>query len=142
MVCEHYSCAPYNPDQETVVVVVPALHKTRNNAIQKAGVLLRALPVQMITDLQRRLAPRKLHEATHDDVTDNLCASYSTKKSIIGASVHFFSCKQKTGESIEDFCRELKHLVSQCDYKQTITLDQICEMFLSLVYGLDLSCLL
>ena len=87
MGCEHYSCAPYNPDQETVVEflerfevqMAPALHKTRNNAIQKAGVLLRALPVQMITDLQRRLAPRKLHEATYDDVTDNLCASYSTK---------------------------------------------------------------
>ena len=79
----------------------------------------------MITDLQRRLAPRKLHEAAYDDVTDNLCTSYSTKKSIIGTSVQFFSCKKKTGESIEDFSRELKHLVSQCDYDQTITLDRL-----------------
>ena len=79
----------------------------------------------MITDLQRRLAPRKLHEAAYDDVTDNLCTSYSTKKSIIGTSVQFFFCKKKAGESIEDFSRELKHLVSQCDYDQTIILDRL-----------------
>ena len=79
------------------VQMAPTLHKTRNNAIQKAGVLLRALPVQIITDLQRRLAPRKLHlhEATYDDVTDNLCASYSTKSLSLVLQFNFSPASRK-----------------------------------------------
>ena len=79
MASENYSCAPFNQEYQTVseflerfeVQMAAMLHTVRSDSVRKAGIILRALPVQIITDLQKRLTPMKLHEATYDDVTEN-----------------------------------------------------------------------
>ena len=49
-----------------------AIYRVRNDERKQAALLLLALPIAMVTDLQRIIAPMKLTEATYDIVKDNL----------------------------------------------------------------------
>ena len=118
-------CSFFDPEVETVqeflerfaVQMSDALHKVRSDSLKQAALLLRALPVNMVTDLQRRIAPTKLSEATYDLLKANLVQAYSVKKSLVGASINFFRCKQESTQNIEEFSRQLKFLASQCDFE-------------------------
>ena len=83
---------------------------------KKSTVLIKALPVNIITDLQRGLKPKKLSEATFSEIKTKLEEQFKVKKSIIGASVSFISRKQKQGESIEQYAQALNHLADDCNY--------------------------
>ena len=82
----------------------------------KAMLLANALPVDVLTDIQRRLKPKKLSQATYDEIEQHLTSLHSTKKSVIGASVAFLHRKQQPNESIENFAKKLNDLASQCSY--------------------------
>lgn len=126
-------CAQYDPDNESIgefisrfeVQMDDALHKVRTSETKKAAILLRALPVRMVTDIQRRIAPVQLSAATYDQVKDNLLGSYANNKSTVGASVDFFSYKQEDNQSIEEYTKQLKFLASKCSFDQQITLDRL-----------------
>ena len=59
------------------------LTKAGNNEQKKVAILVKALPVSVVTDLQRRLKPMLLSEATYDDLEGKLVAQYEVKKSIV-----------------------------------------------------------
>ena len=92
------------------------LHKVRNDEIKKASVLLKFLSVSIVSKLQRRLAPTQLVDATYDDITEHLMQQFSTATSTVGASVQFLTCKQQTGQSLEEYSRKLNSLASLCKY--------------------------
>ena len=82
----------------------------------KAMLLANSLPINVLTDLQRRLKPVTLTVATFDQIESQLKASFCIKKSLIGASVQFLTRKQKPHESIETYSQILNELASHCDY--------------------------
>ena len=87
--------AQFNPDQETCNEFLERFTVQNSDLIEKAGtdgkkkaaVLVKALPVPVITDLQRRIKPMKLSDATYDELEGKLKTQFETKKSIVGASV-------------------------------------------------------
>ena len=88
-----------------------------DDALKHAAVLIKALPVSVVTDLQRRLKPTILSAAyTYTEVETLLKAQYDSKKSIIGASVEFLNYKQSSNESIEHYAKTLNNLASACNY--------------------------
>lgn len=127
------SCAAFDAQAETIaqffsrfeVQMSDALHKTRNHTIRQAAILLRALPVAMITDIQVKIAPVELKDATYDEIKSNLLESYTVKKSVIGAAVHFFTSKQEQGQTIEEYSKKIKSRASQCGFDQQISLNRI-----------------
>ena len=83
---------------------------------EKAMLLANALPVEVLTDIQRRLKPVTLSNATYSEIETHLISLFSSKKSIIGASVTFLNRKQLPEETIEQFANALNELASHCAY--------------------------
>ena len=77
---------------------------------KKAGLLIKNLPVSIITDLQRRIKPKKLSEIGYQEVQDKLTNQFENKKSVIGATVNFLNRKQRSDETIENFAKALNVL--------------------------------
>lgn len=94
-----------------------SLSKARNNNSQKLAILVRALPVKVINNLQRRIKPITLANANYDDVIDKLKSQYEVKTSSVGAAFKLFSRKQGDTESIESYSQALNDLAADCDYK-------------------------
>ena len=124
-------CSPYDPDTETVEefierfsMIIEGEGKKKSDTVLAAH-LVRALPVQMVTDLQRRIAPTKLTETTFTELKENLLQAYTVRKSVVGASVNFFTYKQQPNQTIEEFSKELRFLASKCNFDQTLTLDRL-----------------
>ena len=91
---------------------------TKDDGKLKAMYLANCLPVSILTDVQRRLKPTKLEDATYKQMEEHLIASYGVKKSVIGAAVTFFTRKQKDGETIVTYSKILNELASHCDYSE------------------------
>lgn len=101
------------------------LHKVRNDPKRKAGVLLKALPITIVTDLQRKLCPKLLSDADYDDLEHTLLEKFEEKKSTVGAAVTFFKYKQQQGQTIEQFSQQLNFLASKCGFDKQCTLDRL-----------------
>ena len=114
----------FNPEQETCSEFLERFTVQNSDQLTKAGaddkkkaaVLIKALPIPVITDLQRRIKPTKLSDATYSELEGKLTAQFETKKSLVGASVQFLNRKQKSGETIENYARVLNDLASNCKY--------------------------
>lgn len=115
----------FNPEIENIVEFLERLKvqaadvfvSAGEDGLKKASILVKTLPVTIITDLQRRLKPKKLSEVKFQELEEMLTSSYETKRSVIGATVAFLNYKQKPNESIENFARTLNNLCSECKYK-------------------------
>lgn len=126
-------CLPYDKEAETIdeflsrfsLQASDQLHSARNNEQKQVVLLMKALPVAVFTDVQRSIAPNKIADATYDDIKDTLIKLYSTKKSTLGSSVQFFNSKQKPGQSIEDYARDVKYFSQQCGFEAQIPLSRI-----------------
>ena len=122
-----HQCSAFDPELESVqeffqrfqVQNSDLLHKFRNDDAKKASLLIKALPVSIISDLQRRLSPVLLTDASYDDIHDNLLQQFSSQKSTIGSSVQFLTCKQQHRQSFEEYVRQLNSLASPCNYPST-----------------------
>ena len=130
----------FQPDVETVEEFVERFKKRNFEALsttketeklKKAMLLANALPVNVLTDIQRRLKPTLLSGATYEDIEKQLISLYSTKKSHIGASVSFLSRKQSAGESIVNYGGALNQLASQCNYEQCCRDRMVRDVFIS-----------
>lgn len=122
-------CPLYDPEIETIeeflerfAMVVEGDGKKKDKTV--AVQLVRALPVQIISGLQRRLSPQKLSDTSLDQLKENLLQAHGVHKSIVGASVKFFMYRQQQSQSIEDFSKELRFLASSCDF-ENITADRL-----------------
>lgn len=98
---------------------------------KKAMLLACALPVDVLTSIQRKLKPTLLTAAKMDDIEKHLKSLYSTKKSIVGAAVAFVSRKQLPQESIEEYAKVLNDLASHCEYKDCCLNRQLRDIFLA-----------
>ena len=118
------SCAPFDPELESIqeffqrfqCQMAEPLHKARNDDLKRANILVQFLPVNIVSELQRRLSPTLLGDATYDEISNHLHQQFSTSKSTVGASVQFLTYKQQSGQSIEDYSRKLNSLAFQCNY--------------------------
>ena len=122
-------CAPFDPEVETVseflarftVQCYDLITGTTANPVpdsKKAGILIKALPVPIVTAVIRGLKPKELSNATFKEVTDLLRVQYEVKKSLVAASYSFVSRKQKPGESIESYAQCLNDLADACNYEE------------------------
>jgi len=107
------------------------LDKAKDNPNRCASYLANALPIEVLTDVQRRLQPTQLIDVTYPQLERQLIASYSVKKSIVGAAVAFVSRKQLTEESIESFAKVLNQLAAQCGYSDRCRDRLLRDVFLS-----------
>ena len=134
--------SPFQPEIESVneflqrfqLQNLQTLQATSDDA-QKAAMLCRALPVNIITDIQRRLKPTVLTAATYSQIEENLKAQFEVKKSVIGSAVKFISRKQKANESIETYAKILNDLASQCDYSDCCRDRLLRDIFVSGLYS-------
>ena len=118
-------CAKFEPDVETVCEFLERFQVQCSDQITTAGenenklstILIKALPVNIITDLQRGLKPKKLSEATYNEIQCMLKQQFEVKKSVVAASVSFISRKQNSGETIEQYAQALNNLADDCEYK-------------------------
>lgn len=132
-------CPAFNPSLETVVEFLERftvqsadlLQQAGEDSKKKASILVKSLPVNVITDVQRRLKPLKLSAATYEDIKVKLTAQYEVKKSVIGATVQFLNRKQLPDESIENYARALNDLCSNCDYKDCCRDRSLRDAFVS-----------
>ena len=116
-------CSSFNPECESIqeffqrfkCQMSDQLHRLRSNDIKQASLLLRALPVSVISEIQRRIAPLLLTDATLDIIEKHLLQQYTVVKSTIGASVEFITCKQDN-LNLEDYARKLNTLAAACKY--------------------------
>ena len=114
----------YDPKQENIdefierfaVQNADAIAKVAEDPLKKAQLLVKVLPTNIVTNLQRRLKPTKLSTAKYDDIIKVLTSQYEEKKSIVGASVKFINRKQGSGETIEAYGRTLNLLANNCKY--------------------------
>ena len=107
------------------------LEAAGDNRAKKARILANALPTAILTDIQRRLKPKLLTDSTYDDLERNLIASYTVKKSIIGAAVTFVNRKQKAHENIESYSKALNELASKCSYNDCCRDRLLRDVFVS-----------
>ena len=108
-----------------------ALAAVENQPLKKAAILVKSLPVNIITDLQRKLKPKKLSTVKYDEIIKTLSSQYEEKKSIVGASVKFINRKQANGESIEAYGRTLNVLANNCKYKQCCLDRMVRDIFVA-----------
>ena len=108
-----------------------ALLKAGEDDSKKASLLSTVLPVNVLTDIQRRLKPTRLTQATYNNIRDNLISSYTIKKSVIGAAVNFVNRKQKVHETIEEYSKALNELASKCNYSDCCRDRLIRDVFIS-----------
>lgn len=95
-------CTQFNPSAETILEFLERfkvqcgdlLAKAGEDGLKKAAVLIKALPVNVITDLQRRIKPVLLSEANFDDIEAKLTSQYEVKEISNSGDDNFF--KQKT----------------------------------------------
>ena len=73
----------------------------------------------------------KLSEATYDVIIGKLNSQYEVKKSIVGASVRFLNRKQSSGESIENYARNLNVLANECSYSSCCLDRQLRDAFVA-----------
>jgi hypothetical protein len=137
------TCTQFNPDIETIVEFIERfkvqcsdlLEKAGDDGLKKAAVLVKSLPVSVITDLQRRIKPVLLSAATYDILEGKLTAQYEIKKSIVGAAVKFLNRKQGSGESIENYAKIINDLASSCVYKDCCRDRLLRDAFVSGLYS-------
>ena len=79
-------------------------------------ILIKSHPVSVITDLQRRIEPTVLSDATYNEIEEKLIAQCEVKKSTVGAGVKFLRRKQQHDESIEQCAKVLNNLAAECSY--------------------------
>lgn len=114
----------YNPEKESVEEFLQRFQVQNFRELEDADAtpklramfLANALPTEIVTDIQQRLKPIVLTDATYDQIKQQLTSAYSVKKSLIGASVQFLTRKQRAHESIEVYSKVLNELASHCDY--------------------------
>ena len=87
--------------------------------------------MKIITDLQRRIKPILLSEATYDILIGKLTSQYEVKNSIVGAAVTFLNRKQLEGETTENYAKVLNDLASSCKYKECCRDRMIRDVFVS-----------
>ena len=107
------------------------LKKAESDSKCRAMYLANVLPVSILTDVQRRLKPTALTEVTYEKLEAQLKISFGIKKSLIGASVNFLTCKQKVGQNIESYAKTLNELASHCDYKSCCLNRLVRDAFVS-----------
>ena len=118
------NCSQFNPKEENIceflerfqVQSSDLLEKAGNDELKKAAILIKALPINIITDIQRRIKPNKLSSTGYTEITEKLTQQYEVKKSIIGASIQFINRKQSINESIESYAKTLNNLAAECKY--------------------------
>ena len=108
-----------------------ALRKVSKDESRSAMLLANALPVHVLTDMQRRLQPLLLTECTFEKLEAQLLISYGVKKSVVAASVTFHTRKQKSTESIESYAKALNSLASQCEYEKCCRDKLVRNVFIS-----------
>ena len=115
----------FHPELETVSEFLARFqlqNKTALAAAQAEGgdasipaiLLANALPINVLTDIQRRLKPITLAQATYVNLQNQLESAYGAKKTVVGAAVSFFTRKQKENESMETYSKSLNELAYQC----------------------------
>lgn len=117
---------PFTPSLETInefierfeVQFGDLLANAEEDGTKKARVLIKALPLEIVNHTSKRLKPKRLSEATYEELIRLLTCQFDTKKSIIAATVEFWKYKQSTNESIENFAKTLNSLCNSCDYGQ------------------------
>ena len=97
-----------------------ALAKAGEDGLKKAAILVKCLPVNIVTELQRKLKPARLSQSSYNVIVEKLTSQYEIKKSIVGASVRFINRKQSVGESIENYARSLNVLANECNYNSCL----------------------
>lgn len=107
------------------------LEEAEDNPSRRAMLLANALPIDVLTDIQRRLKPKKLVEATYEELEKHLTSSYTVKKSQVGAAVSFVNRKQKSDESIESYSKVLNELASKCGYNDCCRDRLLRDVFVS-----------
>ena len=85
----------------------------------------------LITDIQHRLQPKLLQDATYEDIETHLTASYGVKKSLIGASLAFHTRKQQAQEIIEQYAKGLNQLASKCGVSHCCRDRNLRDVFVS-----------
>ena len=136
-------CAKFDAEAETIVEFlerfkvqsIDQITSAGESEIKKASVLVKALPINVITDLQRRLKPKLLSEATYEELERLLKAQYQVKKSVVGAAVKFLNRKQAAGETIENYARAINDLACECNYKDCCRDRMLRDVFVSGLYS-------
>ena len=75
---------PFNPEVESITEFIErftvqqseALSAAGDDGIKKASLLVKSLPVDIVTGLQRRLKPVKLSAAKYDELVSKLTSQY------------------------------------------------------------------
>lgn len=119
-------CPPFDRNSESISEFLirfklqcsEVLGRAKNSNQKQIAILSRALPVSIITDLQRKLKPVSLAETDYDTVEEILISTYEQKISTVSAAVKFFNRKQQQEESIEDYSRALNELATHCYYDE------------------------
>ena len=133
-----FSGVQFDPQVETISEFFERFHvqfsdQLSENAtdMKRSNILMKTLPVNIITDLQRGLKPKKLSEASFAEIEGKLKAQFEIKKSIIGASVKFISRKQHPGETIEQYAQTLNNLADSCEYKHCCRSRYLRDIFVA-----------
>jgi len=133
------SCSQFNSEQETILEFLERFRVQCSDQLAAAGgdgtkmaaVLVKALPVNIITDLQRRIKPTLLSAATYDELVDKLTSQFEVKHSVVGATVRFLNYKQSSSESIESYAKSLNDLASACKFKDCCRDRMLRDAFVS-----------
>lgn len=107
------------------------LRAAKDDPLEQAGLLGDFLPKTVILEVQQKLQPKVIQDATFDDLIKILKASYSTKKSTVGAALAFFKRTQQVGESLESYARALNDLANQCGYEENTRERNLRDQFIA-----------
>lgn len=127
---------PYSPTSETIEeflqrFLLQMSDSFGRNDKNKLPCLIKSLPVDIITSIQRRIAPKLLTTVDYDSVEEILIQQYSVQQTFVAAAIQFLHYKQKPEQSIEEYGRNLNSLAAKCSYKQCCSDTLLKQVFIA-----------
>ena len=127
------SIVPYNENQEPFVNYASRvqLYFTANKVAdeRRRQIFLACCGPRTFAIAVNAVSPKKVEEATYDEIITALKAHYKPKTLIIFERYKYNSRVQGQGESIADFVNGLKDLVRTCNYSATCLNEMLRDRF-------------
>ena len=107
------NCSKFNPKEKNIdeflerFQMIFCRERKIMNWRKLLSILIQTILINIITDIQRRIKPKKLSSTGYNEITEKLSQKYEVKKSIIGASIQIKNGKLSINESMESYAKTL-----------------------------------
>lgn len=101
----------------------------------QAGSLILSLKSDLHATLKNSLFPRRCADLSYEELKCKLNDIVNPKKGILPSRCKLLNRKQRKGESFDDYITELRKLIVDCQYPDSIVADMLRDVFIAGVWS-------